>query len=242
MRRCLKFANGEGVGRAISNVLAESDTFELTGNKGVSKLSDFGVDNYFEKMSGCSIEECHDFETLVDGNSITNSALIWLEEMHINDAANLTSIWEGVVHSGSLARLKTLTLCQCPSLKKIFSKGMIEQLSVLQNLKVEKCSEIEEIIMESENNDLTSDVLPNLKTLVLLELRKVRSIWISDSIKWSSLEKIEISMCQELKRLPFNNENAINLGCIKVQQSWWDALTWQEAAIKERLQPICRFK
>jgi len=240
MRRCLKFANGEGVDRAISEVLAQSDAFELTGHKGASKLSDFGVDN-MNMMRGCLIEGCHEIETLVDGNSITDSALIGLEEIHINDAANLTSIWEGVVHSRSLARLKTLTLCRCPTLKKIFSNGMIAQLSGLQNLKVEVCPEIEEIIMESENYGLEPDVLPNLKTLVLLDLPKVRSIWISDSIKWSSLKKIEISMCQLLTRLPFNNENAINLECIEVQESWWDALAWQEAAIKERLRPICRF-
>jgi disease resistance protein RPS2 len=240
MRRCLKFANGEGIDRAISEVLAQSDAFELTGHKGASKLSDFGVDN-MNMMRGCLIEGCHEIETLVDGNSITDSALIGLEEIHINDTANLTSIWEGVVHSRSLARLKTLTLCRCPSLKKIFSNGMIAQLSGLQNLKVEVCPEIEEIIMESENYGLEPDVLPNLKTLVLLDLPKVRSIWISDSIKWSSLKKIEISMCQLLTRLPFNNENAINLECIEVQESWWDALAWQEAAIKERLRPICRF-
>jgi len=211
MRRCLKFANGEGVGRSISNVLAESDTFELTGHKGVSKLSDFGVDNYFEKMSGCLIEGCHDFETLIDVTSIKKSALMGLEEMHINDAANLTSIWEGDVDTGSLARLKTLTLCQCPRLKKIFSKSMIEQLSELQNLKVEKCYEIEEIIMKSENSDLKPNALRNLKTLVLLDLPKVISIWDSDSIKWSSLEKIEISKCPLLKKLPFNNKNATDL-------------------------------
>jgi disease resistance protein RPS2 len=39
IRRCLKFANGEGVDRAILEVLAQSDVFELTGHKGVSKLS-----------------------------------------------------------------------------------------------------------------------------------------------------------------------------------------------------------
>jgi disease resistance protein RPS2 len=240
MRRRLKFANGEGVDPTISNVLAQSDAFELTGHKGASKLSDFGVDN-FKMMRGCLIEGCHEIETLVDGNSITNSALIGLEDMYINDAANLTSIWEGVVHNGSLARLKTLTLCKCLSLKKIFSNGMIAQLSKLQNLKVEECSEIEEVIMESENRGLKPDVLPSLKTLVLLDLPKVKSICINDSIKWSSLKKIEISMCPLLKKLPFNNENAINLECIEVQHSWWNALTWQEAAIKERLGPICRF-
>jgi disease resistance protein RPS2 len=118
---------------------------------------------------------------------------------------------------------------------------MIAQLSKLQNLKVEECSEIEEVIMESENRGLKPDMLPSLKTLVLLDLPKVRSICINDSIKWSSLKKIEISMCPLLKKLPFNNENAINLECIEVQQSCWNALAWQEAAIKERLGPICRF-
>jgi hypothetical protein len=49
------------------------------------------------------------------------------------------------------------------------------------------------------------------------------------------LKKIEISMCQLLIRLPFNNENAINLKCIEVQQSWWDALAWQETVIEQRL-------
>jgi len=118
---------------------------------------------------------------------------------------------------------------------------MIALLSELQNLKVEECSEIEEIIMESENNGLEPDVLPSLKTLVLLNLPKVRSIWINDSIKWSSLKKIEISMCQLLTRLPFNNENAINLQCIEVQRSWWNALEWQEEAIEERLRSLCSF-
>jgi disease resistance protein RPS2 len=242
MRWCLKFANGEGVHSAISTVLARSDAFELTGHKGASKLSDFfGVEN-IHRLRGCWIEECHEIETLVDGNSITNIALTGLEEMHINDAEKLTSIWEGVFHTGSLAQLKTLTLCKCSSLRKIFSNGMIAQLSGLQNLKVEECSEIEEIIMESENSGLEPDVLPNLKTLVLLNLRKVRSIWINDSIKWSSLEKIKISMCELLTKLPFNNENAINLDCIEVEQSWWDALAWQEPAIKTRLQSKCLFK
>ena len=240
MRRCLKFANGEGVNLAISEVLTQCDAFELVGHKGASKLSDFGVD-HFQLMRGCLIEGCNEIETLVDGNGITNNALISLEEMHINDSANLTSIWEGIFHLGSLAQLKTLTLCKCLSLKKIFSNGMIAQLSKLQNLKVEECSEIEEVIMESENQGLELDVLPSLKTLVLLDLPKVRSIYINDSIKWSSLKKIEISMCPLLTKLPFNNENAINVECIEVQRSWWKALEWQEEAIEERLRSICSF-
>jgi len=165
----------------------------LISHKGASKLSDFDIKS-INRMRGCLIEGCNEIETIVDGDSLEESVLECLEVMYINNVPKLASIWEGVVHAGSLARLKALTLYKYLSLKKIFSKGMIAQLSRLQNLKVEECSEIEEIIMESENSGLEPDVLPNLKTLVLLDLPKVRSIWISDSIKWSSLKKIEISV------------------------------------------------
>jgi disease resistance protein RPS2 len=245
IKRCLKFVHGEGVHPAISEALAETDAFELISHKGASKLSDFDIKS-INRMRGCLIEGCNEIETIVDGdslhfNSLQESALECLEVMYINNVPKLASIWERPVHAGSLARLKTLTLCKCPSLKMIFSNGMIAQLSELQNLKVEECHKIEEIIMESENRGLEPDVLPSLKTLVLLDLPKVRSIWINDSIKWSSLKKIEISMCQLLKKLPFNNENAINLECIEVQRSWWDALEWQEEAIEETLRSKCSF-
>jgi hypothetical protein len=115
------------------------------------------------------------------------------------------------------------------------------ELSKLQNLKVKECSEIEDVIMVFGNRGLEPYVLPSLKTLVLLDLSKVRTSCINDLIKWSSLKKIEISMCPLLQKLPFNNKNATNLECIEVQQSWWNALKWQEKAIEERLRSICNF-
>jgi hypothetical protein len=43
-------------------------------------------------LCGCLIGGCNEIETLVDGNGITNNALILLEEMHIHDVTNLRSI------------------------------------------------------------------------------------------------------------------------------------------------------
>ena len=80
-------------------------------------------------------------------NSLQKSALECLEVMYINNVLKLASIWEGLVQARSLARLKSLTLCKCLSLKMIFSNGMIGQLFKLQNLKVEECFEIKEIII-----------------------------------------------------------------------------------------------
>ncbi|KAL0013048.1 hypothetical protein SO802_000117 [Lithocarpus litseifolius] len=240
LQRYFKFVNGEGVNTSISKVLEETDVFELIGHKGASNLSDFGIES-INKMRVCLIEGCDEIETIVDGNTVGINALKWLEMMRINNVSKLESIWEGPIHAGSLSRLSTLTLWRCVKLKKIFSNDMIEQLFELEHLSVEECHEIEEIITKSENRGLEPEVLPKLKTLVLSDLPKVKSICTEASLKWLSLKKIKISMCQLLKSLPFNNENATNLRCIEAHQSWWSELEWKEDTIKQRLQSICIF-
>jgi disease resistance protein RPS2 len=125
----LKFVNGKGVHPAISKVLIETDAFELINHKGASKLPDFDIKS-INRMRGCLIEGCNEIETIVNGdslhfNSLQESALECLEVMYINNVLKLASIWEGLVHAGSLAQLKTLTLCKCLSLKMIFSNSMI---------------------------------------------------------------------------------------------------------------------
>ncbi|KAK9287392.1 hypothetical protein L1049_015810 [Liquidambar formosana] len=118
------------------------------------------------QMRGCLIKRCDEIETIIDGNTITTGVLKFLEKMYIENASNLERIWEGPVHFESLVLLTTLTLQKCPKLKKLFSNGMIQQLSELQHLTLEECSEIEEIIMESENVGLDSNALPRLRTLL----------------------------------------------------------------------------
>ena len=92
--------------------------------------------------------------------------------------------------------------------------------------------------MQSENIELESSSLPRLKTLVLLDLPRLRSIWVNDSLKWPSLLSIKISMCDRLKRLPFNIVNATKLRFIEGQQTWWEELVWEDDAVKQRLQPV----
>ena len=210
IRKCFKLANGEGVNPAISEVLANSETFELIGHKGASRLSDFGIGN-INKMRGCLIEGCDDIETIIDGDSERRSALENLEKMYIYNVPKLERIWEGPVHSGSLAKLTSLILKKCPKLKKIFS------------------------------NEFELKVLPKLKTLELYDLPEVESICTDDSLEWPALENIKISRCQSLTRLPFNCENAVKLRCIECQQSWWSALVWNEDTIEQRLRSICIF-
>ena len=238
---CLKFINGEGMNDAIRKVLAKTHAFGLINHKRVSRLSDFGIEN-MNDLFICSIEGCSEIETIINGTGITKGVLEYLQHLQVNNVLELESIWQGPVHAGSLTRLRTLTLVKCPQLKRIFSNGMIQQLSKLEDLRVEECDQIEEVIMESENNGLESNQLPRLKTLTLLNLPRLRSIWVDDSLEWRSLQTIEISTCHLLKKLPFNNANATKLRSIKGQRAWWEALEWKDdGAIKQRLKSLCIF-
>lgn len=164
-----------------------------------------------------------------------------LEKLVIKNAPRLKNIFAAPVQLGSLARLTTLSIYKCPKLLKIFSSGVIKRLSELQQLWLEECDEIKEIITRTENRVLEPGCLPNLKTLILINLPKLRSIWVDDSLEWPSLEGITVSMCQSLTRLPFNQINARNLRYIKGQRSWWRKLDWEQDGTKERLQSLCIF-
>ncbi|XP_056162720.1 probable disease resistance protein At4g27220 isoform X2 [Syzygium oleosum] len=238
--KCLKYANDEGIHPVISEVLTQTEVFELIDHKNILSLSDFGIEN-LSKLRACSVEGCKDIICIIDGTVAQPRAFEWLERMVINNAPSLHCIWKGPVPVGSLGQMTSLTLYNCPKLKKIFSNGLIEQLSELQHLSVEECYEIEEIILETENSCLDSRTLPSLKKVVLHDLPKLRSIAPDDLLIWPSLERVDIASCPSLLKLPFTEKNAVNLRFIDVEQSWWSALAWRDDAIEQRLRSFCNF-
>ncbi|KAL6328846.1 hypothetical protein AAG906_003863 [Vitis piasezkii] len=234
----LKLANGDGVNPIIMKVLTKTNALGLIDYKGVSSLSDFGIKN-MNMIFDCLIEGCSGIKTIIYGNGTSKAVLECLKILHITNVPELENIWQGPVHAGSLARLTTVTLSNCPKLMKIFSNGMIQQLIQLTHLRVEECHRIEEIIMKSENTQLENQALPKLETLELIHLQQLTNIWAKDSLEWPSLQEFKISNCCMLKSLPFNDVNATKLRSIEGQQSWWEALEWKGDVIKQRLQPLC---
>ncbi|PKI74907.1 hypothetical protein CRG98_004679 [Punica granatum] len=232
--------DGEGVDRAIKKVLAEADAFELIRHKGILSISEFGIES-INKMRGCLIEGCTDIESIIHGTHTTEPSLGCLEKMVIKNATRFASIFAGPVHSGSLARLTTLRIYKCPKLLKMFSRRVIQQLSELQHLRVEECHKIREIIMRVKDSILEPGSLPKLKTLILINLPKLRSIWFDNSLEWASLSGIIVYMCQSLIRLPFGKSNVSNLRYIVGQRMWWRKLEWEEDGTEGRLQSLCIF-
>ncbi|KDP42475.1 hypothetical protein JCGZ_00272 [Jatropha curcas] len=175
--RCLKYAVDEGMDFMIPELVAEVNIFELIGHKEALTLSEFGINN-FNNLRSCLIESCNEMITVINGNEISEPVLECLEKMCVSNLPNLKTIWEGPIPTGSLTQLTTLILFRCSKLKKIFSYDLMQQLSKLQHLEIESCHEIEEIIMECENSRLASCVLPQLETLILIDLPRLESICI----------------------------------------------------------------
>ncbi|GAY44721.1 hypothetical protein CUMW_084020 [Citrus unshiu] len=233
----LRFSAGvEEIPVEVLTILKQAYSFELIGYQYAVNLSNFGVDNLVG-LEACIIEDCNEMTSIIDGNRTGGFPFQSLNKLHISNLPKLMHIWEGSVGSESLNSLTTLTLKKCHSIKTLFSKNMVVQLNKLQNLQVEDCQMIEEIV--EDGAVLDTGVFPKLKTLELTDLPKLSTICNSPSLVWPSLETIMIKTCEELKSFPSTFKNTAKLKVIVGNQTWFDQLDWQNCTdLKVRFQGI----
>ncbi|KAJ4979137.1 hypothetical protein NE237_009917 [Protea cynaroides] len=137
---------------------------------------------------------------------------------------------EGHMALGSLARLKYLALHTYPKLRYVFSPIMLQHLSSLEELVVEDCPAIEEII-----NGMTVDydVLPRLKWFSLHYLPELVSILKG---AWCSLERTSFYNCPKLKTLSMGLQFPKAIKEIEGERDSWNELEWEENTLFLRLQ------
>ncbi|KAH7836308.1 hypothetical protein Vadar_034497 [Vaccinium darrowii] len=256
INRCLCYTVGGGGGEergsslpsAIEDVLIQSDGFVLTGHGKLSTFSEVGVLKIHE-LKWCRIEQCDAIEKIVDRNGLEMGAFPNLEHLSLVELSNLKIILclemeEGPLlppppNANTFTNLKSLFLFGCPSIEQLFSSGfMVQQLSNLVELEVRDCRGLKGMIPNDQKLDYES--LPKLRMLWLDDLPKFDSFFKGVPMSWQSLKEVSISSCPKLKKLPFDTNGAPNLEKIEGSQLWWDALEWDNDAIKLQFQP--RFK
>ncbi|KAJ7946532.1 Disease resistance protein [Quillaja saponaria] len=230
----------------ISEVLTETDAFELICHKSITKLSDFVGGSRFRRIRSWLIESCNKMSTIVDKNFVQQSNNILLdimmdldddmdesdtsngsilpnlEQLFLKSLLNLKTVFEGPLHPRNLSKLQILEIINCPILERIFINGSIWQLSGLKKLTIQDCYEIEELITEPEGTETECIVLTKLETLALINLPKLNTVCLNNSLMWPSLEVLKVHGCPELKTLPFSKDNATSLRFIRGQQEWWN--------------------
>ncbi|XP_019054617.1 PREDICTED: disease resistance protein At4g27190-like isoform X2 [Nelumbo nucifera] len=235
--RCLRFVNGESetFPYEILQVLSRSTAFYLDHHLNVQSLSEFKVQN-LNYLQCCILSECPQIETILDTTeAIRESALPVLKCLCIHNMWNLTSICKGIVPHGSFAQLKHLALHSCPKLCYIFGSSILQHLSNLEQLVVEDCAVVKEIITEEEIVNCDTILLPRLKRLSLHYLPELVSICQGTL---HSLEQISFYYCPKFRNLSAGIHFTDTIKEIKGEKAWWDALHWEETAPFSRLQPF----
>ncbi|XP_034679411.1 probable disease resistance protein At4g27220 [Vitis riparia] len=139
--------------------------------------------------------------------------------------------------------LKHLYVSKCHNLKHLFTPELVKNhLQNLQNIYVRSCSQMEDIIVGVEEEDINEKnnpilCFPNFRCLELVDLPKLKGIW-KGTMTCDSLQNLLVLKCRKLKRLPFAVSVHINDGDgqrrastpplkqIGGDKEWWDGVEW----------------
>ncbi|KAG5555263.1 hypothetical protein RHGRI_012709 [Rhododendron griersonianum] len=236
---------GSGLPSAIEDALNRSNCFLLKGQDKLNSLSDVGAHNTYE-LRYCVIEECAALENVANRNGLQTGAFPNLERLHLIDMRNLKSVLcleteEGQLlpptppNLNSFTNLTTLYLVRCPRIEQVFSsRFMVQQLSNLEGLYIWDCQGLEGMVPDDEK--IEYEALPKLRFLSLRFLPEFGSCFKGVPMYWQSLLAVQIVGCPKLRKLPIDTNSSPKLKKIMGQHEWWDALEWDNDAVKSRLQ------
>ncbi|KAL9328445.1 hypothetical protein ACSQ67_003448 [Phaseolus vulgaris] len=145
-----------------------------------------------------SIDNCHDLEYFPE---YVLEGLTSLRSLSIYNCDNLKSLSEGVRH---LTCLEILIIWSCPVLVTLPSN--MSQLTTLQTVTIEGCSTLPYGIQ----------CVPSLRTLYIMNCKSISlPEWVGDM---TSLQKLEIWLCGELRSVPSSIQRLTNLSSLTISE------------------------
>ncbi|KAK6230424.1 hypothetical protein QUC31_001942 [Theobroma cacao] len=218
-------------------------------------------------LKECQITQCEGMEFVVDLSSSSSDALHNIEELYLKGLRNLREVVrvgvgvaveiESTSHAPTppaiFSSLKEFHMSFCSRVKKLFPVELLEGLQNLEEIFIECCEEMEEIIASEENHkgEGTTFILPKLKSLWLQVLPKLKSICSGGvMIPADSLQNLGIVKCPEVKRIPLSLPLVEN-GKLSPPPSleriivglreWWESVECDQPNAKDVLSPFVRY-
>ncbi|GLU14834.1 hypothetical protein SLE2022_313790 [Rubroshorea leprosula] len=242
----------------------------------VKILSETSLFNTATDLRYCEIDGCEDLECMLD---LFSSSSVWssfdkLEILWLNNLRNLQVLVKAEAQAASapstsraprptpssiFANLKIFKIRNCPRINKLFPFVLLKGLQNLEEIDVEDCQRVEEIIeVEDEKKTITTVAnnetirldLPKLRKLRLKKLPKLKSICTTRGVMvCDSLQSIEIYDCPMLNRIPLylpllpNGElslpSSLQEICIESEE-WWELLLWDNPSAKDIFLPLLK--
>ncbi|XP_042483647.1 disease resistance protein At4g27190-like [Macadamia integrifolia] len=174
--RYLRLLGGNYTSTVFAEVLQRANGFYLQGHQISQGLLDFGLEN-LNQLKLCVVVECNMMEIIINGNDIDSSTCAVLpnmEYLEVSTMPTMRAIWEGPMPPGSFSRLACLGISSCEKLRNIFTRGILQQLSNLEELHVNFCNNLQVVVDEEEEGGHDVALFPKLKILTLKHLRRLK--------------------------------------------------------------------
>ncbi|KAF3453616.1 hypothetical protein FNV43_RR04057 [Rhamnella rubrinervis] len=233
----------------------------------VGSLCDISSLNTATDLKTLVINDCEGIHYVVSSLSSSCIPLRCIQSLRLAFLPNLRILIGGrgvtesaTVPPGSFSSLKELRIYNCPKLKKLFLPQLLKHFQNLEELHIEDCVQMVEIIAAPPDEDeeeinsekemgIFRNSLPRLRVLELWNLSELRSICCKGVILSHTIQHIAVRYCNKLKRIPLSlplHDRQLSpphsLQIIKAfPKEWWDSLEWEHPNAKHVLQPFCQF-
>lgn len=137
----------------------------------------------------------------------------------------------------TLLKLESLVILNCPFTKKLLPQ--VEKLPNFKKVFIGWCDDLTELVLVFKSGDF-----PVLESLYLDSLSKLESmtgpigLWNEGTLP--KMERLVITGCPLLRRLPSGIEKMPNLKRIIGEKDWWQNIIWEDAHMKVSLSQLFR--
>ncbi|PON44593.1 AAA+ ATPase domain containing protein [Parasponia andersonii] len=232
----------------------------------VQSLCDIASLSTSTNLNTLVINNCEGIECVISSSSTHCTPLQPLESLRLAFLQNLHTFYmrniaeSPIVPTGTFSSLKEFRMYNCPSIKILFTPQMLTCLQNLEEIHVEDCGQIVEIIAAPTDDDAVemyreegpgtiTNTLPKLKALQLWNLSELRSICSYGILVCDSLQYVAVRYCKKLKRIPISlpqlDDQPSPLPSLQIikayPKEWWDSLEWEHPKAKDVLEPFCQF-
>ncbi|KAM1655250.1 hypothetical protein ACFX2K_007535 [Malus domestica] len=219
--------------RGLEGLLYTASALDLFTCGGISSLSDIITNKSvcgLPNLKSLTISNCDCITTLLVGETTLRSTLPNLEHLTLSHLDNLATLLDNIVPRRSLGNLKTIKVEGCRLLKNLISFSLLRLVSNLEEIKVSHCRRMKQVIAKD-----FYEKIPKLRTIEVRDMESLSTIC-SRGAELSALERIVVSNCPRVVKLPFTARDALTIKEIRGDLNWWTGLKWQNREDKISLQ------